>query len=220
MAAKFRNKYRIESARLRNWDYGSQASYFVTVCTQKRKHYFGKIINGEMILNRIGQILESEWYKTLEIRPDMNLELGAFVIMPNHFHAIIIIGNNEYNGGIRNLKTGDIGDGDIDRVDIDGVDIDRGRDAMHRVSTMPSSSPSTPPPSSPSSFGPQSKNLASIMRGLKSAVKKQAIMIQADFAWQERFHDHIIRSTEAFERIQTYIENNPKNWKEDTFHSK
>ncbi len=55
--------------------------------------------------------MEEEWLKTPGIRPDMNLELGEFVVMPNHFHGVIFIGNNEYND-VRNCK-----------------------DAMHRVST-------------------------------------------------------------------------------------
>lgn len=46
----------------------------------------------------IGKIAHSEWYKTIELRPDMNLELGEFVVMPNHIHGIIIIGKNQYNG--------------------------------------------------------------------------------------------------------------------------
>jgi hypothetical protein len=49
MSDKFQNKYRIPSARLRNWDYGFNAIYFVTICTQNRKHYFGKIENGVMV---------------------------------------------------------------------------------------------------------------------------------------------------------------------------
>ena len=108
MAEKFQNKYRISSARLQTWNYGLAGSYFVTVCTDNREHFFGEIVDGKMVLSAIGEIVENEWIKTLEIRPDMNLELDAFCVMPNHFHAIIIIGNNQFN--------------------------DR-RDAMHRVST-------------------------------------------------------------------------------------
>ena len=106
---KYKNKYRTQSARLQNWDYGWNGAYFITVCTKNREHYFGKIINGEMQLNETGKIVETEWLKTFEIRVDMNLKMGEYVIMPNHFHAIIIIGENKYNI--------------------------QGRDAMHRVST-------------------------------------------------------------------------------------
>ena len=83
-------------------------------------------------------------------------------------------------------------------------------DAMHRVSTIESIN----------KFGPQSKNLASIIRGFKSAVTTNARKIHADFAWQFRFHDHIIRNTDEFNRIQTYITNNPQNWDNDKFYGK
>jgi len=49
MDDKFQNKYRNTSTRLQNWDYGWNAPYFVTICTKNREHYFGKIVDGEMI---------------------------------------------------------------------------------------------------------------------------------------------------------------------------
>lgn len=118
---KFGNKYRIQSARLPKWDYRSNAPYYVTICTAHRENYFGKIENDEMILSEIGKIAEQEWVKTPEIRPDMNLKLDVFVVMPNHFHAIIIIGENGDN----------LHDDGDNRIDGDN----HRRDAMHRVST-------------------------------------------------------------------------------------
>lgn len=182
MTEKFQNKYRISSARLNAWNYGLAASYFITVCTDNRQHFFGEIINEKMVLSEIGEIVENEWIKTPGLRPDMNLELDAFCVMPNHFHAIIIIGNNEFN--------------------------DR-RDAMHRVSTTT--------PQSANKFGAQSKNLASIMRGFKSAVTVAARLIDENFKWQARFHDHIIRNDLEFGRIRKYIIENPKTWQKDKF---
>src|SRR5690606_5164339 len=64
-------------------------------------------------------------------------------------------------------------------------------------------------------FGPQSKNLASIIRGFKIGVTKNARLINPDFAWQPRYHDHIIRNDKSFYQISKYIKNNPKNWSED-----
>ncbi len=69
-------------------------------------------------------------------------------------------------------------------------------------------------------FGPQSKNLASIIRGFKIGVTKNTQKIRLDFKWQTRFHDHIIRNEESFQRISEYIQNNPTNWKEDKFYLK
>jgi putative transposase len=189
---KFQNKYRIPSARLQTWDYKSAAAYFVTICTQHRAHYFGEIENGKMRMNEIGQIAENEWLKTPSLRPDMNLQLGEFVVMPNHFHAIIIIGNNEYN------------------TQMDGRDAMGGRDTMHRVSTAGNTSKNH--------FGPQSKNLASIVRGYKSSVTTQAKKLgYADFAWQSGFHEHIIRNQKSFDTVSDYVIHNPANWQNDEF---
>lgn len=66
-------------------------------------------------------------------------------------------------------------------------------------------------------FGPQSKNLASIVRGFKSSVTISARKINPQFAWQPRFHDHIIRNDKSFQKIQDYIEKNVSNWKLDNF---
>lgn len=200
MSDKFQNKYRIESARLQNWDYGSNASYFVTICTQHRICFFGDVVGGAMVLNDIGKIVETEWLKTFEMRPDMNLFMGEFVVMPNHFHAIIGIGENEYNTQQHNTQR---------------------RDAMHCVSTTNDTNDTTATGkknATQNHFGPQSKNLASIIRGFKSAVTTGARMIHADFAWQSRFHDHIIRNDESFQRISNYIINNPSKWTDDTFY--
>ena len=189
MAEKFNNKYRIPSARLQSWDYGNSGLYFITICTKNREHYFGDINNGEMHLSKIGDIVKSEWIKTFDMRPDMNLEMGEYVVMPNHFHAIIGIGENGYNtvGGL-------------------------GRDAMHCVSTGTE-------PRKTNQFGPQSKNLASVIRGFKIGVTINARKINPEFAWQPRFHDHIIRNIKSFENIQRYIINNPLQWKTDKFHN-
>ena len=89
MAKKYRNKYRIKSIRLPNWDYGWNGSYFITICTQNRKHFFGEIVNSKMQLSEIGMFAEKYWYVIPQHFPFV--KLGAFVVMPNHIHGIIII---------------------------------------------------------------------------------------------------------------------------------
>ncbi len=208
MADKFQNKYRIPSARLANWNYGWNAAYFVTICTKDRECFFGEIVNvapppvemqciaslqsqpPQMQLSDIGKIVQTEWLRTPEIRPDMNLELGAFVVMPNHFHGIIIIGENEFNTQRDN--------------DTHGGDTTIRKEAMHGVSTEYQNT-----------FAPQSKNLPSIIRGFKSSVTTKARTLHSVFAWQPRFHDHIIRDNKSFHNISEYIVNNPANWKTD-----
>src|SRR5690625_6360849 len=78
---RFKDKYRIASARAPFWDYAWNAAYFVTICTKNREHWFGKITDGVMDLSDIGEIVQSEWFKTFEMRPDMNLWMGEYVVM-------------------------------------------------------------------------------------------------------------------------------------------
>ena len=201
MAKKYQNKYRIASARLKNWNYANSASYFITICTANREHYFGEISNKKMNLSVLGKIVEQEWIKTIDIRTDMNLSLGEFVVMPNHFHGIIFIGENEFN---RNRNCTD-------------AMHDHCRGAMHCASTtMHCVSTMT---NTGNKFGPQSKNLASIVRGFKSAVTTWARKNNITFKWQPRYHDHIIRNQNEYNRIANYILNNPANWQEDKFYA-
>ncbi len=90
--AKYLNKYRVESARAAWWDYGSPGSYFITICTADRKHYFGEISEGVMHLSHVGIIADILWHEIPHHAE--NVELGAFVVMPNHIHGILIL-----NGG-------------------------------------------------------------------------------------------------------------------------
>ena len=61
MPDKFKNRYRIPSARLLTWDYSSNAAYFITICTRDRQHYFGKILNTEMQLSNMGKYANDCW---------------------------------------------------------------------------------------------------------------------------------------------------------------
>lgn len=83
------NKYYRRSIRLKEFDYASPWWYYVTICTHERRCLFGRIQNGQMYLNELGEIVEKGWMNTKNIRP--NVELDEFIIMPNHLHGIIII---------------------------------------------------------------------------------------------------------------------------------
>jgi putative transposase len=146
--------------------------YFITICTKNRIPYFGHIRDYQMHLSLLGQKVDCEWKKTFNIRVDMNLEAGEYVIMPNHFHAILIINKNQFNSG-------------------------------RAITTR--------------TFGPQAKNLSALIRGFKSSVTSFARNNNLEFDWQPRFHDHIIRSAEEYERIASYIINNPMSWENDRF---
>jgi REP-associated tyrosine transposase len=64
-------------------------------------------------------------------------------------------------------------------------------------------------------FGPQSKNLASIIRGYKASVKTFSTINQIEFEWQSRFHDRIIHSAKELSNVRQNIINNPANWHRD-----
>jgi len=172
----YKNKYRIASASAPWWDYGWNAPYFITICTQNRSYYFGDIINGSMRLSHAGVLADVLWYQIPHHAH--HIELGAFVVMPNHIHGILILNNAD---------------------------------------------PSVPdPPLSPSQKrfrNPGKNTVSSIIGGYKSAVSRHAHRLGIPMAWQSRFHDHIIRDDAEYQRINDYIESNPKNWCRDKFRS-
>ena len=182
---KYKNEYRIPSARAAFWDYSQNGAYFITICTKNRVHYFGEIEQGKISLSAIGTYAKSCWYEIPQHFPFV--ELGAFVVMPNHIHGIVIIKKTIVASIATIVETQNI--------------------ASLQRKNQPN----------PNKFGPQSQNLASIIRGYKIGVTKNARQIHADFEWQPRFHDHIIRNDDEYQRINNYIESNPKNWESDKF---
>lgn len=80
------------SIRLKGYDYRQPGAYFVTICTHRWQSLFGEVIDGEMVLNSVGGIVEKEWLKAAVVRS--NVTLDEFVIMPNHLHGIIVMGDS------------------------------------------------------------------------------------------------------------------------------
>ncbi|MFN8670452.1 MAG: transposase [Candidatus Sericytochromatia bacterium] len=213
----YKNKYRIESIRLKNWDYSNNGFYFVTICTKNMVHFFGEIKNGEMILNNIGRIIYDEWYKSAEIRP--NIILDEFIIMPNHIHGIIGIKNNienenietGFNGiGNENIETNFNGIGneniEMNFNGIENINVETHCNASLRMTTEKTENDKN-----------KKNNLSNIIRGFKSSTTK-IIHIAGfnEFFWQPRFYEHIIKNKKSFQNIRKYIKNNPINWKNDT----
>ena len=93
---KYQEKYRIASARLAGWDYGSNATYFITLCTQNRVHAFGEVIDNEVDLNSLGQVAWDCWHAIPEHFPFVALD--KFVAMPNHVHGILRINKSSRDG--------------------------------------------------------------------------------------------------------------------------
>ncbi|MEM8676903.1 MAG: transposase [Cyanobacteria bacterium P01_G01_bin.67] len=193
---KFKGKYRIPSIRLQNWNYGWNGAYFITACTKNRIHYFGKVVNGKMQFSHIGIVADILWY---EIKNHADrIELGEFVVMPNHIHGILILNNKNCDRNFNNN------------------DNQCSRDKACLVSTTTTTD--NDQTIGQKRFQNQGKNtISSIVGGYKSAVTKHVKRLGYQFTWQSRFHDYIIRNDVEFDRIVKYIQNNPQNWHRDKF---
>lgn len=191
---KFQNKYRIESIRLKGWDYSIPWWYFVTINTKDHKKYFGKIISGKIKLNDFGKIVEREWLKSKQIRK--NIDLDYFVIMPNHIHGIIIINkcsDSKYNDH-REFQQ----------------DVSTIADSCKNINTAENKNIFF------SKISPKSNSLSVIIRGFKASVTKFAHENGIfEFQWQSRFYDRIIRNENELYNIRKYIEQNPLIWEMD-----
>jgi REP element-mobilizing transposase RayT len=77
------------SIRLRGYDYKQSGAYFVTVVTHHRECLFGKVVDGEMRLNKAGCMVQAVWQQLPAHYP--GVECDAFVVMPNHIHGIIVL---------------------------------------------------------------------------------------------------------------------------------
>ena len=81
--------YNRRTIRLKGYDYTQSGAYFVTICTHERVCLFGEAVDGAMALSRAGEIAQARWFAIPHHHP--NIELDAFVVMPNHVHGIVII---------------------------------------------------------------------------------------------------------------------------------
>ena len=187
---KFQNKYRIPSARAVWHDY-NDGDYFITICTKNREHYFGEIVNGKMILNDLGIKLNE---LIAEIPSHHSYaKTPVYQIMPNHLHLIVCIDGSR-----------------VARRDVACRDA-ACRDAACHVSTTNNNKMQE--------IADQCGLVSIAMGGMKSALTNHAHSNKIPFGWQTRFHDHIIRDQEEWERIANYIENNPASWENDKFYT-
>ena len=191
----FKNRYRIPSARAPWHDY-THGTYFVTICTKTREHSFGEIINDGtgnpiMRMSAIGEYADMCWREIPLHFP--HVQTLSRVIMPNHIHGILAINPIAETQNFASLQQGQSQqDGAIRQTD---------------NVIMPNNR-----------FGPQSKNLASVIRGFKIGVTKFARQNRIPFEWQPRYYEHIIRNMDELYFITGYIENNVAKWEEDRFY--
>jgi REP element-mobilizing transposase RayT len=175
------------SIRLKDYDYSNAGLYFITICVQDRKCLFGKIIYDEMILNDAGKMIDNWWQKIPEKFPDILLD--DYVIMPNHFHAIVEnVGVDLY---VRPEAFVPEGLGQTQGS------APTGETFLYSIvqwfKTMTTNE--------------YIRNVKEL--GWEPFDKK---------IWQRNYHEHIIRDQKSYLKISEYIRTNPLRWQEDQFY--
>ena len=202
------------SIRLKAYDYTQPGSYFVTICIQNRMCLLGNIQNGSMILNRAGMMVNSWWMQIPKKFPRVTTD--AWVVMPNHCHGILVIGDraNDTSGHVNDTsdRTNDTGEhigsplpGDINTVGADPC-VCPGRVSDPRVCPEPS--------------------LGRIVQWFKTmttnayirGVKQEQWVPFEKRLWQRNYYDHIIRTDQRLRQIQHYVATNPQRWGNDQLH--
>lgn len=171
------------SIRLKGHDYAWPGAYFVTICAYRYCAYFDE--------PEINKIIETEWHNSALIRP--NIELDEFVIMPNHFHGILIIRERfHFSGAVcRGVR---------------GVC----NTPLHSINETNSENKRQSP----------SQTLGAIIRGFKGAVTKKVNIwrLAPDMPlWQRNYYECIIFNKAELEAYRKYIRENPSNWDKDEF---
>ncbi len=195
------------SIRLKGYDYSQPGFYFITICVQKRKKLFGKIVEGKMILNDPGQMIE-KWYFELENKfPE--IQCHAMVVMPDHFHCIIqivAVGAEDFAVGAEDFAVGaeDFAVGAEDfAVGVEdfavGADL-RVRPLKFDLSELAGS------------------QLWQAVQWFKTMTTNEYIrgvktMNWQPFdkkLWQRNYYEHIIRNPKSYKNISKYIIDNPQ----------
>ena len=196
----------------------------MTFCTKNHELYFGDVVDGRMELSEIGEYALQCIEKIPEIND--NVAVPEYVVMPNHVHMIVIIDNpiewpdderlsqfdqrlpqwdspTAQNGNMM-LESGTVGlsyhGSRWDESTIDDFQQDINEEMQRRSNC--------------------SGRLSRIIGQYKSAVTKYANEHDISFAWQPRFHDHIIRNWTEMNHIAQYIQHNPEKWELDRFYKK
>lgn len=197
--ALFKNRYKTESNRLKNWDYSREAIYFITLVTQNRECIFGAIDAGKMTLNANGKIIETELLKSIVIRE--HCFFHNWIIMPNHIHLLIEI--------VSPIQTHDVEAPDAETQNVE-------THCSASLQTILSRKPN-----SISSFVAIFKSVTT--KQINSQHNIDALQCDStefqNKIWQSNYHDHIVRNYNSFEKIYHYIKNNPKNWNTDSTNS-
>lgn len=186
------NKHRRKSIRLKGYDYSQAGAYFVTIVAWQRECLFGDVVDGRMNLNRHGHIVRDAWFDLKNHY--RHVELGEFVVMPNHVHGIIVL--------IDDGRGGSSASGGTNPPDISPA----GADNLLTNQTRPYVKPKP------------RHGLPEIVRAFKSFSAKRINRLRHTDGipvWQRNYYEHIIRNEHEMDNITQYIETNPLRWDDD-----
>ncbi|WP_421918351.1 transposase [Marinifilum sp.] len=186
---RFHNR---RSIRLKNYDYSKAGLYFITLCTANRENIFGEILNKKMHLNSFGKIATEEWEKTPEIRK--NISLDEYIIMPNHFHAIISIDYKIKEEGKEKIGKFQSPSQTIGAI-IRGFKGATTKKINNLIREIRNNQGSTGVLQYAPTNAPSGINLSG-----------------EGSIWQRNYYEHIIKTEKAYNNISNYIINNPLNW--------
>lgn len=204
------------SIRLKGYDYSQPGAYFITMCTQDRACLFGEVVDGKMRLNDAGRMVEKWWVELNRKFP--GVQTDAYIVMPNHFHGIIVI---TVGADLRVCPYAD------DGTDAHGVGADL------RVCPHPNGGTGAPQPGAHVSGAHVSGAHASgahagaplpeIVQWFKTMTTNEYIRGVKTLGWppfrgrlwQRNYYEHIIRDDESLNRIRRYIAENPLRWRLD-----
>ena len=188
------------SIRLQGYDYSQAGAYFVTICTQGKECLFGGMENGAMVLNEYGCVVRDEWLKTAEIRAE--IQAGEFVVMPNHFHGVVIIAEP---------IIGDIRERAIRERAIRESPLQNDWACVGAIHESPL----------PLRQQRRQMMLSKIIGRFKMLTAKRINEIRqlpGVPVWQRNYYEHVIRNEADYGQIAEYIADNPRRWEEDTLH--
>lgn len=208
------NIHHRRSIRLKGYDYAQAGLYFITICVKNRTCLFGHIEgkgapcgHPKMNLNDAGKMVFDEWNKLPERFP--NIQLHAYIVMPNHFHAIL-----EIVGATLVVAQNEV-------VTQNEINTETGQ--PQGIAPTKSSTKS----STESQIGNiKEKTLGNIIGAFESintveyirGVKNNNWQPFDSKLWQRNYWENIIRNEQSYNRISEYIINNPKNWDDDKFY--
>ena len=211
---KFKDKYRIDTARAWWHDYDGGA-YFITICTKDREHYFGEIEDGEMVLSEIGDYTRQCIEQISQHNP--YAEIPLYVIMPNHLHLIVFIVETVHAPSPQKPSKGN--PETVHAPFSQTQNNNEISETVHAPSLQLNRWKNDTVDEEMQFISKQKKRLPVAIGNMKSAVTHFANGNGLYFAWQPRFYDRIVRDQPEMNRIATYIQNNIANWKDDEFYT-